>query len=721
MQTVQVIPLVGRPQALGWSQVVNDPDRHLVWAVAVSGEHARNVGRDLLDTLHTFNPNSAAQLYQNISDLVYEVKNKDCSISVVAGLLLPNDSTERGMKCVWCSWRGNVFLQRQGKFGSVLQAEKPDIQIVEGRFQASEDIFVLTTEEGAQFANDISIKFKQGINADQTIRTLEKSMHLAPESALSAMALLQVVEVTEETEPVPEPVTPVLEDSFAELEPEDVVVTEKVVPAVETEPEYQDEEINEEAEIVVDQVPPVSNGALNEASSPVMMAQRNIEDDVPDSVTVSTAEVMEAMSASSKKAGSALKKASKNSAKIAGKFGSYLWKQLSTIRWRSLIPRLISREVYVSTSWRRKAVRVLIALVALAVLAGLGFFGWQYRQQQVQAQVSAELEPIQAQVTSAQEKVDSEPISAREETKQAIEALEGLVASSPNRSIRHAILSRELSQVQAFYETISGKEEVIDLPVFADFSEQDAQFVTTDMVFLNEQIIAVDSSSGQVMTLDPSDASITAQTFEELSDVRDLAARAETSQVWGIVGDQLKQIRPLRQDDAITTLVTDDTVLPDAKFVSAFAQAAYVLHPTDRMIYRYDISEDEADSATKWLRSAPGVDFETITSMVIDGEIWLADSRGNIFNLRSGQQQEFTISGLEQPFTSSLQLFTTSDSDFLYVLEADQNRIVQLNKNGTFEKEITSPALASSVGIVVVEAIEQVFAVSGSVVYALSV
>jgi len=79
------------------------------------------------------------------------------------------------------------------------------------------------------------------------------------------------------------------------------------------------------------------------------------------------------------------------------------------------------------------------------------------------------------------------------------------------------------------------------------------------------------------------------------------------------------------------------------------------------------------------------------------------------------------VTGLENPFSQSLQLFTNEDLENLYILESNANRLVVLTKEGEFLKEITSTSLSSTTALFVNEEMSKAFAVSGSIVYAMDI
>ena len=71
------------------------------------------------------------------------------------------------------------------------------------------------------------------------------------------------------------------------------------------------------------------------------------------------------------------------------------------------------------------------------------------------------------------------------------------------------------------------------------------------------------------------------------------------------------------------------------------------------------------------------------------------------------------------PFNSSLLITTDVDSEYLFVLEPAQSRVVILTKEGEFFKEVASPTLASATGIAFSSSNNLVLVASGSQVFSI--
>jgi DNA-binding beta-propeller fold protein YncE len=103
--------------------------------------------------------------------------------------------------------------------------------------------------------------------------------------------------------------------------------------------------------------------------------------------------------------------------------------------------------------------------------------------------------------------------------------------------------------------------------------------------------------------------------------------------------------------------------------------------------------------------------------MTIDGKIWVTTNNGGIFAFAQGTKQSFTVTGMLQPFNGPLMIYTSPDLPFLYVLEPSQQRLVILNKDGVYQKQIISKDLGVTTDLVVTEDGKTAYLLAGSSVY----
>lgn len=128
--------------------------------------------------------------------------------------------------------------------------------------------------------------------------------------------------------------------------------------------------------------------------------------------------------------------------------------------------------------------------------------------------------------------------------------------------------------------------------------------------------------------------------------------------------------------------------LPTA--VDSFFGNFYLLDPQANTLLRY-LPTADGYSATpeSYFLTDQQVDLGKAVDMAIDGSIYILYSDGRIGKYLGGQPEEFNLSGLDVPLNNPVAIFTAPEEEvqYLYVADAGNHRIVQLEKNGTFVQQ----------------------------------
>jgi hypothetical protein len=93
---------------------------------------------------------------------------------------------------------------------------------------------------------------------------------------------------------------------------------------------------------------------------------------------------------------------------------------------------------------------------------------------------------------------------------------------------------------------------------------------------------------------------------------------------------------------------------------------------------------------------------------------------GKILRFASGRAEEFNITGLQDPFNSTLHLITREDRNEVWVLEHEKSRVVVLTKSGEFLREIKSTSLGAATGMILDDTGNKALVISGSSVFEIS-
>lgn len=685
MHKVQLTPIIGLPQFNGWSQVTTGAEGKLICAFSISGLNAGNVGRDAVAALSQANPQTADELHSVLLSLIKEVRDKGCNLELASCLML-------GETALFAAIQGLILLKRQDKVGNVLRSDQ-QLKIIQGNLK-QDDVFVLMTSHASAFMGEVKQKLIQGYDIDTIVTSVVPSLHSLEDSSLSSFGFVGLHQADAVTESVisDSPITNLhsgwdyskdqeIAQEYGELSRSSNPVTEVVG---ETLPETQSSSFSEPADKsklpLAEAKTPTSKvktkGAVLAATAGVVLKKISL------TLAVSTHALVKAIASRNQKAGG---------------------------------PANISAFSAHKRS-KRMLILSLLLLVVVAMVAGLIFWWQRQRQAEVFAAESATT-PWVEQIEQAKNVVESEPVSARASMEQAIQELEALAILYKEQPTSLKVINSRLEEAKQVYEEYSGREEMASLPTFYDFRLVESDFVVTEADVLGEQGLFLDTGKKQVISLDLSSKEVSKFPIVQKERIRDVVIGNEKVHILGN-GVHAFALAQEEGDRELETLIEEGDSNRDGTIIGYFNSYIYVFNPSKRNIYRYaPNSDDEYSDPIGWIKPGNPVPYDEINSWSIDGDIWLGTKDGQVMKLTSGEVADFTISGLPQPFTKAITLFTQEDLQNLYVLEPSSQRVVILRKTGEFIREVKSPSLASATTLIVSETLGKALAMSGSLIF----
>ncbi len=661
MHTVQVTPIIGLPQFNGWSQVTTNLSGSLVCVFAVSGLNAGNVGRDLVEAVQTANPQSAADVHTLVDEWVSEVSRKDCQLQLSSALFKPEFS-------VFAAHHGHLILKRNQKVGTLLSSNS-EVKIIQGS-NHPEDVFVLATAQAMTFLGEVQQKLTQGYDLDTIVTSVVPALHGVEDSSLSALGF----------------------------------VTHYQAPAVSIEPELgvADPELN--------QIPSVAASTTDQWGSSVMSTEPAVEPILHLPPPSSKAPGFKLSPQTLKGLGTTLEKVKVRAGTIFRVGRRLVW------GLPKFLPSVGSKDVYVTSTSRKKVIRVILVVLVIASLVMAGGWWWR-RQRQLQVQaVEAATEPLLQRVKTAESQVEANPTQARNDAEKALQELEALQPQFANNSAAKKRLEERLTSARATYQSLSGREELKDLPIFYDFHLIDASFIATQADVSGKDGVFLDSGKKDALILDMTSKQVRRVALGELSRVVDMTLSEEKLV---ILGQGLHTVDLSQSELTRKTIKEEGDSNREGVFVGHFGSYVYVFNPAKRNIFRYapETGKDTYTDPIGWLKPGTAVVYDQINSWSIDGDIWLGTKDGKIIKLASGELSPFEIVGLPEAFTSPVHIYTRENLEYLYILDPSAQRVVILRKNGEFIRQLKSPSLASATTLIVSEEQKKIWVTSGSLIF----
>lgn len=670
-------PILGLPDFFGWAQCVEVSGNEVSGAcvLGVRGEDAAVVGRALVEKLSRVVPATSEDVHTVIEQLQAVAAQHEAQLSLAAAFTVNS-------QVLFASFGGAVLLKRGNKVGAVLKGDE-SIQVILGSAQ-DEDVYVLFTDQAKELLNNCIVQFKHGLSVESISSSLSTTVATTKEPAATGVVIMAPQEEWDET-------TDQEEQESASVYPGGYSPGAHYSSDT-AEDELQNDDHSELPE--------------NSPQIPLQASQSETKQTGPSVSRVLGKKIIQFLA----KGLSFLKKG-------VGRALSAVVTAVGLLK--EVIRRRQAGEVYIDYKpkvSKKILIATILGLVALVAVV-LGFITWKNR---AIANAKTALTPYQEQLQQAQGKLDSDPVAAREKVAGIISELETLNSTYSERSFGKQLVEQQLTDAQALYEEISGKEEFNSLPVFYDLRLAQPDFVTTLADAEMGTAVFYDEGTRSVIILDLRSKEARSVSLDTESSVTAANVTVDSGRIEFLAGG-IKALQLAQTEDAaLTELKAEGDSNREATLINSFGEYLYVFNPEKRNIYRYAPTEDGYSDPIGWLVSPLGVPFTDVTSWAVDGSIWIATKTGRVLKFTSGTSDNFEIRGLSDPFSSSLYVFTTSEYENVYLLEPEKRRVVILRKDGTFLREYKSASLASVTDFFVDEEQGYIYPVSGSIVFSIS-
>lgn len=605
MSKFQLTPVTGLPQVDGWAQVISHPSGSFFCVLAVQGQNANSIGKNLTEFLLSQEITNSASLHHVLLDLLQKARTELCKIQLACLTI------DEKNKVIAATHSGSVLLKRNGKIGEILFSTG-ELKIIEGVLQNG-DIFSITTEEAKNtFSN---LKEKLANKTEEIATKLVSELQDNQTSSLVAVGLLEET-ITEED-----------------------LTTQKV-----------------------------NRKVFKEKLTNLIRHSRKIN----------------------------LKSLVLVPKKIISKFK-------------------FSKEKITLEQQNNLQLFLKIAFFLITVFVAIIF--WK------QQTIKKELEPVTPVLADIDQRFEqlknndqASQFELRTESRNLLKELEDLITRNKDNKYSLEAIKKHYQEIQAFSETISGVETQGPLDPFFDLRLAEPEFVEKQTSLDGQQLFALDAAGKYGIYLDLTNKQTTKFDLGKVGENTKAIAIGENSLF--ALGSGI-HVFNLTDPEKHQQLKEEGDSDRGGTIIKTYGPYIYIFNPEKRNIYRYLLKDEELSEPIGWLIDKQNLDFSAVESMAVDGDLWLTDNNGQIFKYTQGQKQDFTIKDLPTTLGKTIKIGAAENNDYLYILDKDQQKVVILQKDGQFVKEISSESLSSGGNIVALTDKPGALVISGSLIYQL--
>jgi len=139
----------------------------------------------------------------------------------------------------------------------------------------------------------------------------------------------------------------------------------------------------------------------------------------------------------------------------------------------------------------------------------------------------------------------------------------------------------------------------------------------------------------------------------------------------------------------------------------------YILDSKAKQIVRFTYYGSDFKARQSWVKE--DLPLNNAISLAVDGYAYALLNNGEILKLSSGKKQEFPQIIVEPKLSAPTKIFTTAESDYLYVLDPQNNRFLIVNKNnGELKNQYRSEKFSELKDFLINEKERKVYLLNGS-------
>lgn len=155
------------------------------------------------------------------------------------------------------------------------------------------------------------------------------------------------------------------------------------------------------------------------------------------------------------------------------------------------------------------------------------------------------------------------------------------------------------------------------------------------------------------------------------------------------------------------TLVKNDDDWTEAVGIGVFSKNVYILDRKGKIL-KFVGGNEKAN----YFAQNANPDLSNSVGLAIDGAIYVLFKDGSVQKFLRGKPENFTISGLDSPFSNPTQIFTNADSNNLYILDNGNSRVVVFDKKGVYQSQYSADVIRDAKHFEVLEDKKKLYVLS---------
>ncbi|HBK34744.1 MAG: hypothetical protein UU08_C0019G0022 [Candidatus Uhrbacteria bacterium GW2011_GWE2_40_58] len=308
-------------------------------------------------------------------------------------------------------------------------------------------------------------------------------------------------------------------------------------------------------------------------------------------------------------------------------------------------------------------------------------------------------------------------VQARTLYAQAQISLSALPMETPEQT---AVIEDYQIQINTALDELRHVVHISDPPLLGDLKETQPE-TSAQGLSLIDGVLSVLGSDDFIYSLDKSKKTFSPSTTTsaQIAD-KSLTATDDNSLFFVDERPGISEFTPSTQSLTQHPLITTESQSWRSLLTYADRLYALIYENEDAQIYRYSTSAIATDSASSWIKSKE-TNLSEAVDFAIDGTLFVLLKNGTIIRFVSGSEVSWNQGIVEPAVEQAVALWTDIDSNYLYVLEPVQERLIIFEKEtGNYLVQYKSGLFADANSFVVDESTRSIFLLIDSKIYTIA-
>jgi len=284
--------------------------------------------------------------------------------------------------------------------------------------------------------------------------------------------------------------------------------------------------------------------------------------------------------------------------------------------------------------------------------------------------------------------------------------------NSPEQKAQAQTLTEQLSATMSKLQ----KMTLINPELLADLTTKNPTAQGTFMIRIENQLLISGREDANLYSVSLDTKEVSAQLHDTLPSLGPGSTPKEQDKVVFLLqNDKIAEFTK-----STKALIQKEISFPIANVRSQalglYNRRLYTVDATNNQIFKHSQTLSGYDKGTAWITDST-VDIKNAISLAIDGDLYVLQSSGVITKLTAGKNAPFETTGILPPLNKPVHLWTSSDSQTIYILEPENKRIILLDKTGKFLKQFTSPQFQKLTSMVVDEKEKKIYILDSNKIY----